>query len=244
MIAVDDTMTLEKNLNEIYTRFFSEMGVDLDTGCLSGFPGKKFATYPYIGSKYGNAKKILFVGLDIGKDPKPGRIQSFSERRTSIEDKPVSLHNPHIAGTYMTALYFLKGDLDWDSHWEKIVGTGATCQKVLKHRGGILPPENPLSYCALTNYRKFVTERRQHRSGSADRSDLNREAERSFFNVELEAFDPDVVVFQGVGFERKMAGLKRSGTRFYVGQHPSARESGIREPKVLVDDMLGRWGKT
>ena len=141
----------------------------------------------------------------------------------------------------MTALYFLKGGLGWHSHWKKIAKTGATCQMVLQHREDLLPTENPLSYCALTNYHKFVKEHRQHRSGSMDRIYLDREVERKFFiDVELEAFDPDVVIFQGVGFERKMASLKRSGTRFYLGQHPSARESGIREPKVFIDDMLER----
>ncbi|MCY3852988.1 MAG: hypothetical protein OXG03_05400 [Gammaproteobacteria bacterium] len=141
----------------------------------------------------------------------------------------------------MTALYFLKDGLGWRYHWEKIAKTGATCQMTLQHREDLLPPENPLSYCALTNYHKFVTECRQHRSGRMDRNYLYREAERKFFmDVELEAFDPDVVVFQGAGFERKMANLRRAGTRIYVGQHPSARGEGIRKPKVLIEDMLGR----
>ena len=232
--------TMKRNLQKVYAQFFREMGIDRETGLLDRLPGKKFATYPYVGSKYGNAEKILFVGLDIGKDPKPGRVQSFSERQISIENKPLSYHNPHIAGTYMTALYFLKGGLGWDSHWRKITRTGATCQMVLEHWEDFLPPENPLSFCALTNWHKFVKERRKDRSGSGDRTYLDRSTERRLLAVELEAFDPDVVIFQGVGFERKMAGLKRTGMRFYVGQHPSARESGIREPKVYLDDMLER----
>ncbi|MCY4611743.1 MAG: hypothetical protein OXC38_08615 [Gammaproteobacteria bacterium] len=238
-------MSLNNDLKTAYARFFQDMGIAPDTGRLDRLPGKKFATYPYVGSKYGDARKILFVGQDIGKDPQPGRIQSFSERRASIEDKPPSRHNPHIAGTYMTALYFLKGGLGWRSHWEKIAKTGATCQMALQHWEDLLPPENPLSYCALTNDHKFVEEHRQHRSGSMDRVYLNREAERKFFmNVELKAFDPDIVIFQGAGFERKMSGLKRKGTRFYVGQHPSARGEGIREPKVLIEDILERSRRT
>lgn len=240
-LEVDETMkTMQSTVKQAYKKFFREMGIDPDTGRLDGSPGRKFATFPYVGSEYGSAKKLLFVGLDIGKDPQPGRIQSFSERRASIEDKPLCHHNPHIAGTYMTALYFLKGELGWNSHWKGIIGTGATCQGVLKYWENFLPSENPLSHCALTNWHKFVKEHRQHRSGPADRSYLNREMERRFFVVELEAFDPDIVIFQGAGFEQKVSGLKRKETCFYVGQHPSARGGSIREPKTLINDMLGR----
>ena len=63
---------LRSNLKKAYARFFREMDIDRDTGRLDGQVGKKFATYPYVGSKSGHARKILFVGLDIGKDPKPG----------------------------------------------------------------------------------------------------------------------------------------------------------------------------
>ena len=232
--------TMKRNLQKVYAQFFREMGIDRETGRLDRLPGKKFATYPYVGSKYGNAKKILFVGLDIGKDPKPGRIQSFSERRISIENKPLSCHNPHIAGTYMTALYFLKGSLGWDPHWRKITGTGATCQVVLEHWEDFLPSENPLSYCTLTNYHKFVKERRKDRIGSGDRTYVDRSTERKILDEEMEAFDPDIVVFQSTKFERMASGLKRKGTRFYVGQHPSARGSGIREPRVYLGDMRER----
>ena len=227
-------MKLEKNLEKAYAWFFREMEIDPDSGRLDRFC-KKFATYPYVGSKYGNAKKILFIGLDIGKDPQPGRIQSFSERRISIEDKPVSRHNPHIAGTYMTTLYFLKDELGWHSHWEKIINTNATCRDVLKNWSYLLPSENPLSYCALTNYHKFVKECRKRRTGRADRAYLNRKVEREMFDVELEAFDPDIVFFQGVDFEREMASPKKAGTRFYVAPHPSANwQTGGYKPDPYV----------
>ena len=228
-------MTLEKSLEKAYAQFFREMEIKPDTGRLDRLPGKKFATYPYVGSQYGSTKKILFVGLDIGKDPQPGRIQSFSERRASIEDKPLSCHNPHIAGTYMTALYFLKGKLGWNSHWRKIISTDISCQMVLQDWSDLLPSENPLSYCALTNYHKFVKEHRKLRTGPADRTYLNREVERRMFGEELKAFNPDIVVFQGTGFERKMAGMKKAGTRFYVGPHPANRDTGGRKPKIYIN---------
>ena len=229
-------MKLEKSLEKAYVQFFREMEIDPDSGRLDRFC-KKFATYPYVGSKYGNAKKILFIGLDIGKDPQPGRIQSFSERRASIEGKPLSCHNPHIAGTYMTTLYFLKDELGWHSHWGKIINTNATCLMVLKKWSDLLPSENPLSYCALTNYHKFVKELQKNRSGRAGQRYLNRKVERGMFDVELETFDPDIVVFQGARFKRKMAGLKKTGTRFRVGPHPAYRATGGRKPDTYVNKI-------
>ena len=137
-------MSLEKRIEEAYGQFFKDMCIDMRIDKKSGKfirnkhldpDKKKFATYPYVGSKYGNngnAEKILFVGLDIGKGHwKQGHIQHFSKRREGIEEKPFHCHNPHIAGTYMTALYFLKDKFDWSVQWEEICSTGLTCQRIL-----------------------------------------------------------------------------------------------------------------
>ena len=235
-----DATMLRRGLKKMYSRFFREMGINPETGCLGLDPKRKFATYPYISSKYGEAKKILFVGLDIGKDPVHGCIQSFSDRRVSIEDKSISAHNQHIAGTYMATLYFLKQEKSWNSHWKKITDTNLTCQRVLKESHNLLPLENPLSYCALTNYYKFVTKCRKKRNGSQDRKHLDHDLEIGLFNEELEAFAPDIVIFQGQDFVQEPAvkqdvlGLKRKGVHFFVGPHPSARECnfpGISRPE-------------
>lgn len=233
--------TLRRNLSKAYGGFFREMGIDPDTGCLDLDSERKFANYPYVGSKYGKyktTKKVLFVGLDIGKDPKPGRVQSFPERRTSIEDKSLSCHNRHIAGTYMTVLYFLKEQRKWGDHWKEIVGTDVTCEMVLKKHDDLLPPENPLSYCALTNYYKFVTKGREKRGGAEDRIHLNREAEIRLFIEELEAFDPKIVIFQGPDFQREFEreglNLNKKGRSCYVAPHPSYREKNGRKPSVYV----------
>lgn len=103
-----------------YQRFFEELGIDPESGVLEIAPTKKFATFPYIGSSYFGAKrKILFVGMDIGRDETPGRIQSFEERNATIE---CDTHfNKHIAGTYNTALYLLKEHYGWEDIWQKFV---------------------------------------------------------------------------------------------------------------------------
>lgn len=53
-------MSLEQ-LKEDYLKFFDDFNIDLKTGELKDYPKQKFATMPYIGSKYVDAKyKILF----------------------------------------------------------------------------------------------------------------------------------------------------------------------------------------
>lgn len=225
---------LEKTLQKVYGEFFQAAGVDPGTGRLDQYPGKKFATYPYIGSKYGEARRILFVGTDIGSDPTPGRIQPFSERRRSIEDKSIAKHNPHIAGTYITALYFLKDELDWGHHWEQIKNA-RTCQRALRYQYDDLPRDNPLSYCALTNYYKFVGESRIHRSGSKDRHFLNENAERKLFDTELYTFNADILVFQGTGFYHAATGMDKIEARLYLAPHPAYREKNGRIPENYIN---------
>ena len=95
---------LKAELTNKYQELFRRYGIDAQTGQLGNCPCRKFATYSYIGSLYGEAAKILIVGLDIGKDETPGRFQSFEDRRVKIEEeKELWKHNPHIAGTYFTA---------------------------------------------------------------------------------------------------------------------------------------------
>jgi len=243
---------LEKELEKAYVQFFTDMALIRKSGKFRNkHPDKKFATYPYIGSRYGNdgnVEKILFVGRDIGRGRWEGRIQSFSERRRGIEDKDFCCHNLHIAGTYMTALYFLKDKLDWSAQWDKIVNTGFTCQRVLSERKELLPSEdplsyskNPLSYCALTNYHKFMTKGEEKMSHGRNLKWLDRDKEeRLFLDDEVGILEPDIVIFQGDNKEfRKVAkNLKSEGKvrEIYVGCHPAAR-GPVREPKKLIESI-------
>ena len=108
---------MKLELDKLYRAFFLELNIDSETG---EFNDKnlqlKFASYPYIGNQYhSTTKKILFVGLDIGKDETPGYIQTFDERRENIAKE--SNFNPHIAGTYTTALNILKTEfvIKWEN---------------------------------------------------------------------------------------------------------------------------------
>ena len=241
----DFSLVLKRKLEKIYFDFFQKLGINKQTGCLErspykeNHPNKKFPTYPYIGSKYGTSKKILFVGIDIGCDPKSGGILSFHERKWRIENKPVSKHNPHIAGTYCTALFFLRETLNWEGHWEKIKDT-LTCQRALKNHGNSLPQNNPLSYVALTNYFKFTFEEQKKRSTKGNQKYLNEDIEQNLFLEELNIFDPDIIIFQGKNFLKKqtmMDVLKETGRDIYIGPHPSWRGKGKRKPEYFVHQI-------
>ena len=228
---------LETKLKDIYNDFFKNLEINIDTGLLHRlgdiFRGKKFPTYPFIGSNYGKSKRILFVGLDIGSDEKPGVLQSFEERRARIEEKPIKDHNPHIAGTYITALYFLKDSLGWQTYWHGIKGF-PTCQQALR-KGKAFPSHNPLSYVALTNFHKFVSVNRKTKAGSKDRKFLDKKVEMDLFFKEIEIFDPDLLIFQSTRFgkknqlQTKLLKLNQTG---YGGPHPAYR--GERKPDVFV----------
>ena len=230
---------MQDKLETIYReRFFTHFKINNQTGLLRGH-GVKFPTFPYIGSRYGQLKKLLIVGLDIGSDEVPGEIQSFEDRRKAIECKAVSKHNPHIAGTYITALNFLKSELqEWYDFWNKLDGS-FTCQKLLRESAD-LPDTNPLSFIALTNYYKFVRERREHKTGPENRKYLDREFEQEFVVDEIRVFEPDIVVFQSRQFNSSRYGtlLKHlsATSEMYIGPHPSAR-GHIRRSRILINQI-------
>lgn len=76
-----------------YWLFFSRMGIDPRAGDLPApSPAdRKFACYPYVGSKYGtnpNVKRPLVVGLEVAHDHNiGGGIQSLEDRRRAIESQ-------------------------------------------------------------------------------------------------------------------------------------------------------------
>ncbi|MBU1246045.1 MAG: hypothetical protein ABIJ20_02875 [Nanoarchaeota archaeon] len=228
---------IQSELKNEYQDLFKKFDIDKKTGCLKNSPRIKFPTFPYVGSNYGNSKKILIVGLDIGSDEKIGGIQSFEERRQAIEEKPVSKHNPHIAGTYFTAIFFLKDDLNLQNYWNNLKNI-LSCQKALQYQEK-LPPINPLSYIALTNYYKFVSINRKKRTGGENRIHQDQKIELNFFIEEVKIFNPNIIVFQSNSFKYKKFLLKRlldMGKSIYIGPHPAYR--GKREPDYFVKQIL------
>lgn len=215
---------------------FEDERVDKITGNTKIDLTRKFATYPHIGSNYGNGPKILFVGYDIGMDETPGKIQNFEERR-SIETYNLRDKTIHIAGTYFTSLYFLKKFLKLEDFWEEIKSNkyGGNFKSILNNIPEI-PKENPLSYVVLTNFYKYVTINRgqkdpsnhqiKTRRGNFDRVHLDRDAEIKLFLNEIDIFDPDIIFFQGKDFSRILPQqvkeyIKQKKIDAFYGIHPS-----------------------
>ena len=232
-----------KLLQTSYRRFFRDMEIDPETGTILRRADLKerFATYPYIGSKYGSRpdlRKLLVVGLDIGSDETPGRLQHFEERRQAIELKPLPEHNPHIAGTYFTALKYAC----ISEEWARIRDREKTCQAILK--GDYALRSNPLSYIALTNFYKWVTKGRQNKGGRQDRAHVDRRRETDLFVEEVRLLAPDIVVFQGAAFASSDKPRFRQvrhtvgqlGVEWHVLAHPS--EPGRRRPKDITTPRL------
>lgn len=216
-----------KSIEKVYEEIlFKDNFVDRKTGIVNKDKTRKLATFPYIGSKYGTSKKVLIVGFDIGNDECSGEICSL-EHRNQIETNSLRDLNPHIGGTYFTALYFLKDDLNLNNFWEETKSTkyGKTFATILR-KVPQLPIENPLSYIAMTNFFKYVTVNRvSSRRGDFDRIFIDKEKETNLFLSEIEVLNPDIIFFQSKGFQNldkkiKDAILSR-GIKIYYAYHPS-----------------------
>lgn len=228
-----------KSIEKVYEEIlFKDNFVDRKTGIVSKDKTRKLATYPYIGSKYGKAKKVLIVGFDIGNDECKGEICSL-EHRNQIESNSLRDLNPHIGGTYFTALYFLKDDLNLNDFWEETKSTkyGKTFATILR-KVPKLPDVNPLSYIAMTNFYKYVTiDRTSSRRGDFDRIFIDREKEVNLFLSEVEVLNPDIVFFQSKGFQnldRKIKdALLDKGIEAHYGYHPSDySQAGGNVPEI------------
>ena len=235
--------SLETRLERLYAGdLYKSLRINPKTGEIGLDEGRglKFPTLPFIGSRYGDGPRILFVGLDIGCDEKPGIIQDFIQRRSAIESQSLERHNPHIAGTYFIAMYLLRDQLaSMRASWQGLE-EGRTCKNLLKAQAG-LPVDNPLSYVALTNYYKFVSIGRDGRAGARNRRYLSAQTkaiEQRFFLHEVRAFMPDMIVFQSAVFQQTqyqpILQELREHAAVFVAPHPSARHKGARIPSAMA----------
>lgn len=233
--------TTQNEIKSLYKSFFKKLSIDNQNGeLIINKHYYKFATYPFIGSKYGSAHtKILFVGMDIGADETPGYIQSFEER-SNIETHPIEKKNPHIAGTYISALHFLKDEFGWEKEWN-ITSKYPTCQQALKSLKMELSEISPLSFVALTNYFKFVDKGRENRSGSANRKYINEFEENTLLINEINILQPNLIIFQSASFfnyPRFLESLKKLQINIKIAPHPANRDKNGRQPVNYINRTI------
>ena len=231
-------LEIETQIISLYNNFIKNFHIDKKTGYVSN-SDKKLATLPFIGSKYGSKRRVLFIGMDIGCDEHDG-ITPIKQRRKDIEGLAYENLNPHIAGTYFLSLFFLRKEKEYTAIWEKVKDLNNTCQMILKHNRkelGLEEIDNCLSYVSLTNYYKFVTIDRENRAGGLDRNYLKKDDEISLLWNEIEILDPEVIFLQSQSFFNIPIRCKKH-VKVIVGNHPSSRESGTRIPRNMIETAV------
>lgn len=217
----------ERRLLDTHQGFLEHFQVDRETG-LVGRPYVKFASYPHVGSGYGSTKRLLIVGMDVGWDETPGKIQSIETRRSLIEGTPLTAHGPHMAGTCVMAMHLLREECENWRRWLANADTEATPQSLL-HRAAGLPSPNPLSRVAFTNFYKFLLP-------NGEKVRLDYEREEDFLLAEVQALEPAVVLLQSAqfrhGFE-KLLGCLSNHAEVFVSDHPSVRGERRRAGRLI-----------
>jgi len=240
---------MNDNLNILYDNFFNKNVIDTNTGIVKG-KEKRFATKIAIGDNYQIAKrKILFVSLDIGKDENLidknlNTFQDFEQRKKSVcESGYLENKNPHMAGVYGTALYFLKDYYNWISNWQLMESKNQFFNRILIENKEILP-QDVLSYISLINFYNFVTIGRKERTGGSDRNFINEKDEIELLINIINTINPDVIIVQSktlMNYFKNLIKPKISEkTEIFIGYHPSIFGRGIKNriPKNYIKDLI------
>jgi hypothetical protein len=244
-------MEIRKEMESIYNIFFEKMNIDNKTGKVYNTK-KRFATKIAIGENYQNCKKkILFVSFDIGRDEKfvdkgEDTFQDFDERRDSVCSSNLD-KNPHMAGVYGTALYFLKDYYGWEESWSLLENQNQFFREALISNSNNLPKE-VLSYISLVNFYNFVTIGRIDRTGGDDRSFLDQEKEIQLLIDTIKIITPDIIIVQSRSmrnyFVNKIKPNTNNNIEIFIGVHPSIFGRGIkyRRPKNYIKNLI-EFGK-
>jgi len=263
-----------EDLNNLYLQFIECLDIDKTTGMLgkisnNRYAGQKlrFSGYPYVGSKYYEAKKkILFVGLDLGIDEnrEEKTFHSFDSRRECIAGSTKGCvpynYNNHISGTYGMALYILKDLYGWNKQWDSLnkIKDTVFISAINQLKSDL--PVDVLDYVALTNIHKFVTECRgcdfrktkpscwtedcivneRNRSGASNRRWYNEKDEIKMIMDEIEILNPDIIYFQGSVSPIKEEHLELLNSKFeiWIANHPSAWNVGANKPSYIGSNRL------
>jgi hypothetical protein len=239
-------MEIHEELENIYHNFFEELNLDKKTGKTPNNE-KRFATKIAIGENYKHSKKkILFVSFDIGKDERfvesgEDTFQDFVERRDSVCSRDLK-KNPHMAGVYGTALYFLKDYYGWQESWRILENQNQFFKEALITNSDNLP-KDVLSYVSLVNFYNFVTVGRTERTGGNDRYFLNEKYEIQLLIDTIGIITPDIIIVQSKSLKNYFLNQIKSNVNpnieIYVGVHPSIFGRGInyRRPANYIKNL-------
>jgi hypothetical protein len=225
-------MNVQEQIKKEYLSFFTDEAIIPCTGIKEG-TNKRFATYPFIGSEFGKTKKILFVGLDIGKDEnyKNNAIISFKSRKIKIEDENRDNHNTHIRGTFVTAGYLID-QITFDKQ--------ETYKTSIKNTDNL--KKNYLKFVSLTNYYKFVNVKRKNRLGSFNRKDPK--LAQDLLKKEINILNPDIIVFQSKSFSTNktlndfVKSLNNKNMTIYLSNHPSDTYGLRQNTTKLINTLI------
>ena len=253
-----ETETIKSKISELYGKFFEDMSIDPETGIVAG-TDKRFTGFPYLGAKYAEAPvRILFVALDTGKDEcyEDNTFHSFENRESVfLGGGAANLDfNPHIGGLYATALYILKDKMGWKDAWSALWAYRDQYKtaKAIRVASSDIPLDL-MAYIAYENRFRFVTVKRgfekdengkeiKDRAGGKDRKWLDEGRERKMLLDEIDAFAPDVVVFQGkVGLWNCGLSELRKKYKVIVLNHPSCwqhRADRLQYIAQSIDNQL------
>lgn len=243
---------LKNNISTLYRDFFVDMKIDSRTGIVDG-TNLRFSGFPYIGNNYTNAPiKILFIPLDTGKDEcfEDNSYHTLEDRK-SIFEKPNWINdiNPHIAGLYATALYLLKDKMGWQKEWNLLWDNRESYKNNKQLILGVKDylPRNLMSYVAYENRFRFVTigrgwkengERKKERGGNKDRKWINKQREAKMLMSEVEAFSPDIIVFQGKdGLWNCNINELKNRYKVVIAYHPSCWQKRANKLQYIVDKI-------
>jgi len=192
---------IEKKIINLYKKFFRKFKINKKSGNFlpeSRWSFLKFPTYPLIGSKYSQDKnkRVLFIGLEIGRDEKPNEIMGFDEKRKLIENK--NKQSPHVYGMGVITIFLLK-NIFTKQELDQLC-RHKTYKETFNFAKKIKPNFNPLSHIAMTNCYKFVTKERESRLGSKDIKHISIDAECNLLIDEIKILCPKYLVFESKSF--------------------------------------------
>ncbi len=225
--VMEKTIKIERDIKNLYGKFFHKFKIDKKNGKFaknSRWSILKFATYPLIGPKYAKdrKKRVLFIGLDIGKDENPnGDLIDFDTKRKRSA-KSVA---PHVYGMKVATSFLLENSLFKGRRIKK----NETYRQTLRHIENLKKDFYPFDHFAMTNCYKFVIINQRTRFSSKSTRHISTDQEWNLLQEEIKILAPKFLVFESKSFINdpwsnlllKEIIKKNKNVKVYVSAHPS-----------------------